>query len=75
MTFDEWMEAFRSFQENQSSHTHATIASHNTSPNDTHAMSPADTTLGDTHAHTHDVSIDDESDHGNVADDDEARFQ
>ena len=75
MTFDEWMEAFRSFQESQSSHTHAAIATQNTSPNDTHNISSAGTNVSDTHAYAHDDGNEDDSDHGNVADDDDARFQ
>ena len=77
MTFDEWMEAFRSFQESQSSHTHASITdttTHtSTSTNDTHTMPPPDTVVSDMHADAHDG--DDEMEQRHVADVDEERFQ
>ena len=73
MTFDEWTEAFRSFQDSQSSHSHAAITPHatdtHTPPNETSASA------GDSHAAEHDDVEGDESVHESDEHVDESRFQ
>ena len=74
MTFDEWTDAFRAFQEGHSSYSYLSTSSTSTPPNTTHAHDHSDDGK-DNAERKHEEHEYDDDEHDDVADCDEGRFQ